>query len=210
MSWKVRTVVTCHSRGRTHPRRHAFAIEQYRWVAQLEGGIWPEHTWNLEVSEYQNLKTWWILMGWVGLGCSEWPKPGGWWILSWHQKRWSLGLFQKVWRSDSGSNKLVIWRAVTIESTVFDLLFGLFDLLFDLLWIESWVMNDDFGWIMMNCGSFLCCFSMVCVSRRCGRIGDVYLPRDHSTQKNRGFAFVRFFASWILFFPGEWVVDKGW
>eukprot|EP00434_Breviolum_minutum_P011364 symbB.v1.2.010029.t1/scaffold650.1/size176305/8 len=29
--------------------------------------------------------------------------------------------------------------------------------------------------------------------RKCGRIGDVYLPRDHSTQKNRGFAFVRFF-----------------
>ncbi|CAE7514697.1 SRSF2, partial [Symbiodinium pilosum] len=29
--------------------------------------------------------------------------------------------------------------------------------------------------------------------RKCGRIGDVYLPRDHSTQKNRGFAFVRFY-----------------
>ncbi|CAE7359325.1 SRSF2 [Symbiodinium sp. CCMP2456] len=29
--------------------------------------------------------------------------------------------------------------------------------------------------------------------RKCGRIGDVYLPRDHSSQKNRGFAFVRFY-----------------
>ncbi|CAJ1443725.1 unnamed protein product [Effrenium voratum] len=29
--------------------------------------------------------------------------------------------------------------------------------------------------------------------RKCGRIGDVYLPRDHVTQKNRGFAFVRFY-----------------
>ncbi|CAL1169466.1 unnamed protein product [Cladocopium goreaui] len=29
--------------------------------------------------------------------------------------------------------------------------------------------------------------------QKCGRIGDVYLPRDHDTQKNRGFAFVRFF-----------------
>eukprot|EP00933_Yihiella_yeosuensis_P057630 TRINITY_DN5759_c0_g1_i1.p1 TRINITY_DN5759_c0_g1~~TRINITY_DN5759_c0_g1_i1.p1 ORF type:complete len:187 (+),score=26.37 TRINITY_DN5759_c0_g1_i1:175-735(+) len=27
---------------------------------------------------------------------------------------------------------------------------------------------------------------------RCGKIGDVYLPREHSTQQNRGFAFVRF------------------
>ncbi len=88
-------------------------------------------------------------MGWVGLGCSEWPKPGGWWILSWHQKRWSLGLFQKVWRSDSGSNKLVIWRVVTIELTMFDLLFGLFDLLFDLLWFESWMMTYDESWWIM-------------------------------------------------------------
>mmetsp|Transcript_43251 Transcript_43251/g.101734 ORF Transcript_43251/g.101734 Transcript_43251/m.101734 type:complete len:157 (-) Transcript_43251:91-561(-) len=29
--------------------------------------------------------------------------------------------------------------------------------------------------------------------KACGRIGDVYLPREPSTQKNRGFAFVRFY-----------------
>eukprot|EP00419_Tripos_fusus_P055071 CAMPEP_0172803222 /NCGR_PEP_ID=MMETSP1075-20121228/4331_1 /TAXON_ID=2916 /ORGANISM="Ceratium fusus, Strain PA161109" /LENGTH=201 /DNA_ID=CAMNT_0013641581 /DNA_START=74 /DNA_END=678 /DNA_ORIENTATION=+ len=29
--------------------------------------------------------------------------------------------------------------------------------------------------------------------RKCGRIGDVYLPKEPGSQKNRGFAFVRFY-----------------
>lgn len=99
----------------------------------------------------------------------------GGWFLSWHQKGWGLGFLSKVWglaqHAASSGLQMCLQLArcsIALNSPTPKLL----------------NVNSPFSGHGLS------------LKPRCGRIGDVYLPRDHDTQKNRGFAFVRFFEAW--------------
>lgn len=100
----------------------------------------------------------------------------GGWFLSWHQKGWGLGFLSKVWGLACSFN----WTADV--STACQLC--------------STALNLPTPKLLKSLECKFPIRVMASIFPRCGRIGDVYLPRDHDTQKNRGFAFVRFFEAW--------------